>query len=435
MDAARGFSSASNALKRTPMVADPRPRSAVSTGVGLAGLVGLAIWMAVARYFHMYGPFSAVAATFAAGIPMVAWSLLVDRVHRNPTTGIDWSRPARPLSETLDVSLAKLAGLWATWAIIAIVYATARFYWVGNYTFAMKTFIVAAPFLFVVSVPYILWLDTRLKNPRDGCWAFGSWLMGDKTAERSAIADHFRSWAVKGFFTAFMLSGFPGNFFDTVTRQFPALNDPVGLANFLISVMFLIDMTMATVGYILTMKPLDAHIRSATPYASGWISALICYPPFVLMGGGGPLDYHHGTLEWSYWLRNYPALLWINGSLLVILTLVYAWATVAFGLRFSNLTHRGILTHGPYSWMRHPAYVSKNAFWWLSTLPFLVTTNSLADAARNTVIMAAVSGIYFWRAMTEERHLRADQDYRIYAAWIDRNGWFARVRRTLGSAR
>ncbi|MEP6785356.1 MAG: isoprenylcysteine carboxylmethyltransferase family protein [Sphingomonadales bacterium] len=413
------------------MTTDPRPSSAVSHGVGMSGLVGLTVWMLVARHFQMFGPYAAIAAAVAAGIPMVAWSLLVDKVHRNRTTGIDWSATAKPLSETIDISLAKLAGLWATWAIIAVVYWVGRYYWVGNYTFAMRTFIVASPFLFVASIPYILWLDTRLSNPKDGCWAFGSLLMGDRMADRSAIADHLRSWAVKGFFTAFMLSGFPGNFFDTVQRQWPALNDPVALANFLISVMFLIDMTLATVGYILTMKPLDAHIRSAMPYASGWTAALICYPPFVLMGNGGPLDYHPGTMEWSYWLRNYPALLWINGTALVVLTGIYAWATIAFGIRFSNLTHRGILTHGPYSWMRHPAYVSKNLFWWLSTIPFLVNTNSVKDAIRNTVIMAAVSGVYYWRAMTEEQHLRSDEDYRAYAAWIDRNGWLAKVCRQI----
>ncbi len=411
------------------MTNDPRPKSAVSAGVGIAGLVGLGIWMTVARQFAMYGPFSAITAVVAAGVPMILWSLLVDRVHRNPTTGIDWSQPRKPLSAMLDISLAKLAGLWATWAIIAAVYAAARFYWVGNYTFAMKTFTVAAPFLFAGSIPYVLWLDTRLTNPRDGCWAFGSLLMGDRAANRSAIADHFRSWAVKGFFLAFMLSGFPGNFFDTVQRPFPALGDPIALATFLISVMFLIDMTLATVGYILTFKPLDAHIRSATPYASGWVAALICYPPFVLMGNGGPLHYQVATMEWSYWLREYPALLWINGALLVGLTGVYAAATVAFGLRFSNLTHRGILTHGPYSWMRHPAYVSKNAFWWLSSLPFLVSTASATDALRNTAILAAVGGVYWWRAVTEERHLRSDADYRAYAAWIDRNGWWAKLKR------
>ena len=412
-----------------PATPDPRPRSAVSHGVGIAGLVGLGVWMVVARQYQMVGPFAAVAAIAAAGLPMVVWSLVIDKVHRNPTTGIDWSAPPKRLSETLDISLAKLAGLWATWAVLAILYAVGRYYWVGSYTFAMRSFVIAAPFLFAASIGYVLWLDTRLKNPRDGCWAFGSLLMGDRMADRSAIADHLRSWAVKGFFLAFMLSGFPGNFFDTVQRALPALNNPVALAQFLISVMFLIDMTLATVGYILTMKPLNAHIRSAMPYASGWVAALICYPPFILMGTGGPLDYHPGTSDWAYWLREYPALLWINGAMLVALTAVYAWATVAFGLRFSNLTHRGILTHGPYSWMRHPAYVSKNAFWWLSTLPFLVTTDSLSDALRNTAILAAVGGVYWWRALTEEKHLRSDADYRAYAAWIDRNGWWARLRR------
>jgi protein-S-isoprenylcysteine O-methyltransferase Ste14 len=51
---------------------------------------------------------------------------------------------------------------------------------------------------------------------------------------------------------------------------------------------------------------------------------------------------------------------------MVLLTGIYAWATVAFGLRFSNLTYRGVLTNGPYAFTRHPAYLSKNAFWWMS---------------------------------------------------------------------
>jgi protein-S-isoprenylcysteine O-methyltransferase Ste14 len=106
------------------------------------------------------------------------------------------------------------------------------------------------------------------------------------------------------------------------------------------------------------------------------------------------------------------------GAVLVLLTAIYAWATVAFGLRFSNLTHRGILTHGPYAFAKHPAYISKNAFWWLSTLPFLVTTGSLIDAVRNTAILCMVSGVYWWRAKTEEKHLGNDKAYRDYAAWM-----------------
>jgi protein-S-isoprenylcysteine O-methyltransferase Ste14 len=397
-----------------------RPKSAVSTGVGLAGLAGLFTWFAVARTIGMSGPLAALTNVLACAIPMVLWSLLVDRVHRNPSTGLDWDNPARPLAESLDISLTKLAGLWATWAGIACVYAISRFYWTDSYLSSMKLLILAAPFLFVLSVPYVLWIDTRLKHPRDGAWALGQWLMGTGQGDRAAIADHLRSWAVKGFYTAFMLSIIPGGFSEIVSRPWAEIiASPVSVANYLISFMFVIDVGMATVGYVLTMKPLDAHIRSAMPYAEGWVAALICYPPFILMGNGGPLDYHQGTADWSYWIGVQPVLLWIWGAALVLLTAIYAWATVAFGLRFSNLTHRGILTHGPYAWARHPAYLSKNAFWWLSTLPFLVTTGSMADAVRNTAIMAAVSGVYYWRAKTEEKHLGNDATYREYSRWMN----------------
>jgi steroid 5-alpha reductase family enzyme len=122
--------------------------------------------------------------------------------------------------------------------------------------------------------------------------------------------------------------------------------------------------------------------------------------------------------------------------MLLVLTGVYAWATVAFGLRFSNLTHRGILTHGPYAWTKHPAYLAKNAFWWLSSLPFLATSGSLADAARNTALLAAVTGVYYWRAKTEEKHLGADPDYVAYAEWMAEHGPITRrIERLLGRSR
>jgi len=119
---------------------------------------------------------------------------------------------------------------------------------------------------------------------------------------------------------------------------------------------------------------------------------------------------------------------------LVGLTAIYAWATMAFGFRFSNLTNRGILTHGPYAVSRHPAYLSKNLFWWISTIPVL-TLGSVVDAVRATLLLAAVSGVYYWRAKTEERHLKLDPDYRAYFAWMTRNGFvprlFTRLRGTL----
>mgnify|MGYP002361713533 CR=1 FL=1 len=409
---------------------DPCPPSAVSHGVGIVGMAGLLVWTAIAWRYGMDGPHAGMAAVIACGIPMLLWSLLADRVHRNPSTGIDWSAPPRPLREAFDISIVKLTGLWATWGGIALFYATARWYGDGGYVYAMDLFTIAAPVLLLLSVPYVLWLDRRLVEPRDACYAFGQWVIGGAAgkAAEGEIANHLRSWAVKAFFLAFMISIVPGNF-AAVIHWNPAevLGGPVKFAQFLIAAMFMVDVTFATVGYMLTCKPLDAHIRTANPLMAGWIAALICYPPFVLMGNGGPLDYHRGTADWTQWLAGNDVLLGLWGSILVLLTGIYAWATVAFGLRFSNLTHRGIITHGPYRWTRHPAYVAKNLFWWFSVLPFLPASGSWVDALRNCTLLALTSGVYYWRARTEEQHLGSDPAYAAYSAWMDRNGFVPRL--------
>jgi steroid 5-alpha reductase family enzyme len=148
------------------------------------------------------------------------------------------------------------------------------------------------------------------------------------------------------------------------------------------------------------------------------------------MADGGQLDYHPGTKGeegWLFWLADYPLIMTAIAIAMVALTAIYAWATVAFGLRFSNLTHRGVLTHGPYAWTKHPAYLSKNLFWWLATLPFFATTGNVTDCIRNTFVMGLVSGVYYWRARTEERHLSADPHYREYAAWMAAHGPITRL--------
>jgi len=102
---------------------------------------------------------------------------------------------------------------------------------------------------------------------------------------------------------------------------------------------------------------------------------------------------------------------------------------VIFGCRFSNLTHRGILTNGPYRLSKHPAYLSKNLSYWLIAVPFISTTGS-ADALRGCLMLGLVNVIYFLRARTEERHLSRDPAYVAYALWINEHGvlkWLGRA--------
>lgn len=415
------------------------PRSDVSPWVGVVGVATLMGWIVFAREWPaivtafdlpgrrevLSGPHSALLAMVITGLAMAAWSLLVDKVHRNPSTGIDWGGRRRLLSDPAT-SLTKLAGLWATWLLIGAVYLLGRWYWDGHYLFAMRVIGAAAGPLFVLSVPYVLWLDRYLVEPRDHAWHFGALLLGKAEADRDEVRKHWRAWAIKGFFSAFMISILPPGFAAIVEADIGAIaGDPVRLGRSLFELLFLIDVQIGTVGYLLTLRPLDAHIRSGNPFLAGWLAALLCYPPFVyaFMGQGGIIQYEYETAEWAHWLAGHGALLWLWAGVLVALTAVYAWATVAFGIRFSNLTYRGVVTNGPYRFTRHPAYLSKNLFWWLSAMPFLVTTGSAAEAIRNSVFLACVSAIYFWRARTEEAHLLGeDAKYRQYHAWMARHG-------------
>ena len=430
-------------MSHAPTAPEHRPASDVSAGVGLCGVAALVVWLLVCRNWAaiaeafslpgprapLSGPYAAVATLFLTGGAMSAWSLLVDKVHRRPSTGIDWSQ-RRPLSETLDVSITKIAGLWATWAAIACFYCICRWYWDGQYLFAMRVLGAAAVPLFVLSIPYVLWLDRVMVEPRDSSWHFGALVVDRGAWDAAEVKKHWRAWAIKGFFGAFMISILPGGFGNVVEADFAAIvRNPVDLGSMLIEALFLIDVQIGTVGYMFTFRPLDAHIRSGNPLLAGWVAALVCYPPFVwgTMGRADVLGYEVHTGGWAYWLAGHDWLLWAWGAIMVVLTGIYAWATFAFGLRFSNLTYRGVLTNGPYRFTRHPAYLSKNLFWWTSTLPFLVTNGSWTDAVRNTVLLGVVSGIYYWRARTEEAHLLAeDAKYREYHAWMGENALITR---------
>lgn len=455
-ESTRLTSSTSSSTGSPAAAAAMMPASDVSGAVGLVGLVGLVVWIIFCRSYPeiaamlgiggefsgergvLSGANAALAGLLFSAVPMALWSVLVDKVHLRPSTGLDWSHK-RPLADVLPISAIKIAGLWATWGVLAAFYALCRWYWNGQYLFAMDVLKYAALPLVVLSVPYVIWLDRHLVDQRDGAWHVGALLVGHGDWEGAAIARHARAWAIKGFFGAFMISILPFGFAEVVEADLAQITaNPVDLAMKLIALMFVVDVQIGTVGYLVTMRPLDAHIRSGNPFVAGWLAALICYPPFVwgVIGGDGQiLSYEVATAGWAYWLAQQPALLWGWAALLVALTGVYAWATVIFGIRFSNLTYRGVLTNGPYRFTRHPAYLSKNLFWWASVMPFLVTNGSGADAIRNCCFLLIVNGIYYWRARTEEAHLLAeDAKYRDYHAWMAQHGLVTAPLARLGHA-
>ncbi|MFO0737856.1 MAG: isoprenylcysteine carboxylmethyltransferase family protein [Labilithrix sp.] len=165
-------------------------------------------------------------------------------------------------------------------------------------------------------------------------------------------------------------------------------------------VIFAVDCGWALVGYGLESRWLGNKTRSVEPTAFGWLVCLSCYPPFNnVLGTYLPLDNGPSVITNDDWLLALRAATCFLFS-------IYAAATVAFGPRFSNLTNRGIVTRGPYRFVRHPAYLCKCSAWWLEHIPTITITKAF--------FLCFLCLWYGLRAWTEERHLSADPDYLAY---------------------
>jgi hypothetical protein len=205
-----------------------------------------------------------------------------------------------------------------------------------------------APVFASAAIPYFIYVDRRMADPRDGYWLAGQLVSGnvpDNPADIAKLKHHALAWTIKAFFLPLMTVFLFGNIqWMSDTDMSQALSpDAFG---WWLRLAFTIDLAFATVGYILTLRILDTHVRSANPLLLGWVVAIICYPPFWNLLEGQYLNFAGPSPGKPGWREaRFSTALW--GAGLLALMFVYAWSSVAFGLRFSNLTHRGIITGGP----------------------------------------------------------------------------------------
>ena len=209
-----------------------------------------------------------------------------------------------------------------------------------------------------------------------------------------------------------MLNFFYGNYF-SVKGQLPKLmslgvgglftmsNFNFLLYPFLISLIFLVDTLYFCFGYSFEAGFLKNKVRSVEPTIFGWVVAIASYPPF-----NGLVSNYVSWYANDYALFSSNMITFIARILVIILLSIYLSATLALGTRCSNLTNRGIVCKGPYKYVRHPAYIGKNMAWWITLIPVFGVLSILS--------MLTWSLIYYFRAITEERHLIQDPDYQEY---------------------
>jgi hypothetical protein len=401
------------------MVERPRSASGALTGIaGIAGLIGATVGL---RDWLQPGYVKVLAVLGIAAGAMVLVDIAIYRVHRNDATGMSFA-PLRPLDPWRTGR--KLIGFWLSCGLAAALYWVipefARDFFQPFRTAAL----FVLPGLLIVSPVYVAYVDCRQRDPEDAYAQLGAMMLGSPPADPAMLWAHARGWAIKAFFLPLMfvfVAGDLGNLWSS-----PLLPSPLDFEHafpWILDLLYLVDVFLAAIAYTLTLRPLDSHIRSAEPTVGGWVICLICYPPLNDVTGR-ILPYDQDGLFWGRVFAPYPVLYVVWGSAILLLVAIYAWSTAAFGLRFSNLTHRGIITSGPYRWTKHPAYISKNISWWMISVPFIAGAG-WGQAVQSCLLLGGVSLIYFLRARTEERHLSADPVYRDYAAFIGEHGLFA----------
>ncbi len=410
------------------------PQSATHTGINLAGLLAAVITFLVLRQFG--GDLSDVVVmllcvTSLAGTLMVLEMSFLKTFAR-PSTGLNLARPTGLHYRRVAV---RCLGLGLTFGLIALAYWIFPEYHGAFYELFFRSVLVAGPFFLLLGIPYFVLLDRYLVHPEDGYWHLGLLALGCwKRVDTVVLKQHLMGWGVKAFFLPLMVGYMIHDMqylrhvdIHAVLSGFSPTYD------FVYNLLFTFDVMFAVAGYSLSLRFFDSHIRSAEPTLYGWLVALMCYEPFWNRLRPSYFNYNDGYY-WGPWLAPHPVLYVIWGCLILACLGLYAWATVSFGIRFSNLTHRGILTNGPYRWTRHPAYVFKNTSYWLVSIPFISSAGP-AEAIRHSAMLMGVNLIYFLRARTEERHLAADPVYVQYARYIDNHGWFAWIGRLLPALR
>lgn len=212
---------------------------------------------------------------------------------------------------------------------------------------------------------------------------------------------NIRVYLVKLFFAPLMILFVTSLFRDlTHNSQNLLLNLSEGKFYFmtfalvLMSCMFIIDVSCFCLGYFTESKKLDNVIRSVDPTVSGWLVCLICYPPF-----SASTHSIFGNMYEIGAITSNPHMTFIFTVVSLGLMSIYTKASIDLLFKASNLTYRGLVTHGTYSIVRHPAYTSKVLTWTILTLPFVTKNPWLI------LTIIAWSTIYILRALTEERHL------------------------------
>lgn len=400
------------------------PRSVVSQRINGLGLACLLLAAAGSIGLGIPPVLAAFLCVIAYALPIIILEVLLLKVHARPTTGLDWTRWGDATATDWSRIGTKLLGVATCLFAVAAVHWTIRLYSLESMAVFGQMVLMASVLIVPLTIAYVVAVDRVMVEPCDAYWHLGMAARGRFEAVEMGQLRHLAgTWLVKGFFLPIMAVYLVGTLGHLQADVSLLATGHVAAVRWLTDFVAVCELSIVCVGYSLTLRALDSHIRSVNPFLLGWLVTLACYEPFNHVVSGRILDYDDGRY-WFDWLAGSPILSGLWAILLLASFCIWLWATSTFGLRWSNLTNRGIITNGPYRFTKHPDYLAKSIFFWLIHMPFLSTAGPL-EAFRACLLLGLINLIYFYRARMEEKHLSADPAYRAYAIEMNRRSIFA----------
>lgn len=269
-----------------------------------------------------------------------------------------------------------------------------------KYLFKSKLEETKLTLLFIFGYSLLLKLLSKLKSSKREINI--KWNYEIKTAVLSTIVKFFYIPIMLNFATAGATAIWADlKAFDTNLLELNFNN----LYSIAVAGIFLVDTSIFAFAYAFESKWLRSEIRSVEPTVLGWVAALATYPPFnALTGQIFPLAKSGDILIFA----SQPIIFTRSVQILILLChLVFVSASIALGTKASNLTNRGIVSKGPYKYVRHPAYTAKLLAWLLTGLLYGINLDYY-------IFLIPYIFIYGLRAWTEEKHLSMDPDYVKY---------------------
>lgn len=245
------------------------PKSVTNYGLNTIALVIVLGTMYLLRTYPKLARDPVMALCAAVAVPVVTLDVLVLKVHRRASTGLDWERDFAP---SLERVVLKVAGMVVTLAPLALAYWVFPEY---NGSFYNPFYFVLGRFwpgLVASTVLYITIVDGHMVAPRDTYYRLGRLLLG-KTDELTvgAVKNHYLGWMVKAFFFPLMFVWLNNSTHNVVNYDLTSASwSNLRAYDFLYDFIFFIDLLVTTVGYALCFRPIDTHLRSAEPTFLGW---------------------------------------------------------------------------------------------------------------------------------------------------------------------